>query len=46
MLLFEHYAMMFIYVIPVYVNSDPGTYIVRIWFAFQNRRKLSWQSQS
>jgi hypothetical protein len=36
MLLFEHYAMMFIYVIDVYVNSDPGTYIVRIRFAFQN----------
>jgi hypothetical protein len=28
--------MMFIYVIDVYVNSDPGTYIVRIRFAFQN----------
>jgi hypothetical protein len=26
--------MMFIYVIAVYVNSDPGTYIVRIRFAF------------
>jgi hypothetical protein len=34
MLLFEHYAMMFIYVIAVYVNSYPGTYIVRICFAF------------
>jgi hypothetical protein len=26
--------MMFIYVIAVYVNSDPGTYIVRIRFVF------------
>jgi hypothetical protein len=34
MLLFEHCAMMFIYVIVVYVNSDPVTYIVRIRFAF------------
>jgi hypothetical protein len=34
MLLFEHYAMMFIYVIVVYVSSDPGTYIVCIRFAF------------
>jgi hypothetical protein len=41
MLLFEHYAMMFIYVIAVYVNSDPGTYIVRIRFAFWNR---VWQA--
>jgi hypothetical protein len=30
-------VMMFIYVITVYVSSDPGTYIVRIRFAFQNR---------
>jgi hypothetical protein len=37
MLLFEHCAMMLIYVIAVYVTSDPGTYIVRIRFAFQNR---------
>jgi hypothetical protein len=37
MLLFEHCAMMFIYVIAVYVSSDPGTYIVRIRFVFQNR---------
>jgi hypothetical protein len=29
--------MMFIYVIAVYVSFDPGTYIVRIRFAFQNR---------
>jgi hypothetical protein len=29
--------MMFIYVIAVYVSSDPGTYIVRIRFTFQNR---------
>ena len=29
--------MRFIYVIAVYVSSDPGTYIVRIRFAFQNR---------
>jgi hypothetical protein len=29
--------MMFIYVIAVYVRSDPGTYIVRIRFAFQDR---------
>jgi hypothetical protein len=35
MLLFEHCAMMFIYVIAVYVSSDPGTYIVRIRFTFQ-----------
>jgi hypothetical protein len=27
--------MMFIYVIVVYVSSDPGTYIVRIRFAFK-----------
>jgi hypothetical protein len=27
-------VMMFIYVIAVYVSSDPGTYIVRIRFAF------------
>ena len=33
--------MMFIYVIVVYVSSDPGTYIVRIRFAFWNR---VWQS--
>jgi hypothetical protein len=33
--------MMFIYVIAVYVSSDPGTYIVRIRFTFQNR---VWQS--
>jgi hypothetical protein len=32
MLLFEHCVMMFIYVIAVYVSSDPGTYIVRIRF--------------
>jgi hypothetical protein len=25
------------YVIVVYVSSDPGTYMVRIRFAFQNR---------
>jgi hypothetical protein len=35
MLLFEHCAMMFIYVIAVYVSSDPSTYIVRIRFAFK-----------
>jgi hypothetical protein len=29
--------MMFIYVIAVYVSSDPRTYIVRIRFTFQNR---------
>jgi hypothetical protein len=29
--------LMFIYVTVVYVSSDPGTYIVRIRFAFQNR---------
>jgi hypothetical protein len=29
--------MMFIYVIAVYVSSDPGTYIVRIRFTFQNQ---------
>jgi hypothetical protein len=27
--------MMFIYVIVVYVNSDPGTYMVRIRFTFK-----------
>jgi hypothetical protein len=37
MLLFEHCAMMFIYLIAVYVSFDPDTYIVRIRFAFQNR---------
>jgi len=42
MLLFEHCAMMFIYVIAVYVSSDPGTYIVRIRFAFQNRVWHKW----
>jgi hypothetical protein len=42
MLLFEHCAMMFIYVIVVYVNSDPVTYIVRIRFAFWNR---VWQKK-
>jgi hypothetical protein len=26
---------MFIYVIAVYVSSDPGTYIVRVRFAFK-----------
>jgi len=35
--------MMFIYVIAVYVSSDPGTYIVRIRFAYQNR---VWQRTS
>jgi hypothetical protein len=30
-------VMMFIYVIAVYVSSDPGTYMVRIRFTFQNR---------
>ena len=43
MLLFEHCAMMFVYVIAVYVSSDPGTYIVRIRFTFQNR---VWQELS
>jgi hypothetical protein len=37
MLLFEQCALMFIYVTAVYVSSDPGTYIVRIRFTFQNR---------
>jgi hypothetical protein len=37
MLLFEHCAMMFSYVIDVYIFSDPNTYMVRIRFAFQNR---------
>jgi hypothetical protein len=27
--------MMSNYVIVVYVSSDPGTYMVRIWFTFQ-----------
>jgi hypothetical protein len=35
MLLFEHCAMMFIYVIAVYVSSDPGMYMVRIRFTFK-----------
>jgi hypothetical protein len=35
MLIFEHCAMMFIYVIAVYVSSDPGTYMVRIRFTFK-----------
>ena len=35
--------MMFIYVIAVYVSSDPGTYIDRIRFAFQNR---VWQKHT
>jgi hypothetical protein len=34
--------MIFIYVIAVYVSSDPGTYIVRIRFTFQN---WVWQNQ-
>jgi hypothetical protein len=34
MLLLEYYAMMFIYVIVVYVSSEPSTYMVRIRFAF------------
>jgi hypothetical protein len=34
MLLFEYYTMVFIYVIAVYVSSDPGTYMVRIRFTF------------
>jgi hypothetical protein len=29
--------MMSNYVIAVYVSSDPGTYMVYIWFTFQNR---------
>jgi hypothetical protein len=29
--------MMSNYVIAVYVSSDPGTYMVHIWFTFQNR---------
>jgi hypothetical protein len=34
MLLFEHCAMMFLYVITVYVSSDPGMYTVPIRFDF------------
>jgi hypothetical protein len=34
---FEHCVMMSSYVIDVYVSSDPGTYMVRIRFTFQNR---------
>jgi hypothetical protein len=34
MILFEHYTVMFIYIIEVYVSSDLGTYIVCIRFAF------------
>jgi hypothetical protein len=30
-------VMMSNYVIAVYVGSDPGTYMVRIRFTFQNR---------
>ena len=41
MLLIEHCAMTFIYVIAVYVSSDPGTYIVRIRFAFQTGCDIS-----
>jgi hypothetical protein len=41
MLLLEHYVMMFIYVIAVYVSSGPGPYMVRIWFAFSNRMTLT-----
>jgi hypothetical protein len=29
--------MMSNYVIIVYVSSDPGKYMVRIWFTFQNQ---------
>jgi hypothetical protein len=36
MLLFEHYVMMLIYVIVVYVSSDPSLYMVHIWFDFWN----------
>jgi hypothetical protein len=32
-----------IYVIDVYVSSDPGTYMVRIRFTFQNR---VWQKEA
>ena len=35
MLILEHCAMMFIYVIAVYVSSDPGTYMVRTRFTFK-----------
>jgi hypothetical protein len=34
--------MMSNYVIVVYVSSDPGTYIVRIRFTFQNRVVHKW----
>jgi hypothetical protein len=34
MLLFEHCVMMSSYVTYVYVIADPGTYIIRIQFAF------------
>jgi hypothetical protein len=34
---FKHCVMMSNYVIVVYVSSDPGTYMVRIRFAFQNQ---------
>jgi hypothetical protein len=34
MLLFEHCAMMFIYVIVVHVSSNPDMYMVRIRFVF------------
>jgi hypothetical protein len=34
--------MMSNYVIVVYVSSDPGTYMVRIRFTFQNRVWHKW----
>jgi hypothetical protein len=37
--------MMSNYVIVVYASSDPGTYMVRIRFTFQNRVWQSWRYQ-
>jgi hypothetical protein len=34
MLVIEHYVMMSIYVIVVYMNSNPSTYMVHIRFTF------------
>jgi hypothetical protein len=37
LLLFEHYAILSIYVIVMYVSCNPRTYMVPIWFAFRNK---------
>jgi hypothetical protein len=41
MLLFEYCALMFIYVIVVYVSSDPSTYMVR-YFCIEEPLHLLW----